>query len=452
MTTYTPHTYQTFATNHILTHPRAVLLLDMGLGKTVITLTAINHLIATNRIKQVLIVAPLRVARDTWPTELTKWDHLTHLTHTLITGTPAQRAHALTASTDIHIISRDNLAWLANQQPLPTYDMIVFDELSSFKNHQSARSRAALRLARNTSRVVGLTGTPSPNGLIDLWAQYRIIDDGQRLGTRLTTYRETFFLPDKRNAHQIFSWKPRPDTEHKIFALLDDITISMRSIDHLVLPPVTYVDAAIHLPSDAQAVYAALERDLLATVDGSSIDAGNAGVLVGKLHQIASGAVYLDTGHVASVHESKMEALVDIIEAAAGQSVLVAYWFKHEAARLLHAFPTARCIMTRHDIAEWNRGDISLGLIHPASAGHGLNLQTGGHILVWHTLPWSLELYQQTNARLYRQGQTHPVVIIHLMGAGTVDEQIKSALDRKNFSQAALIDAVKAHVSEGGQR
>ena len=447
---FDPHDYQRFAIEFILDHPAAALLLDMGLGKTAITLTAIAELMHDRfEVAHTLVIAPLRVARDTWPTEAAKWDHLSGLQMQVIVGTPAQRRAALHTPADIHVINRENLVWLIDELGGSwPFDMVVIDELSSFRSRATKRFKAMLSARKHVTRIVGLTGTPAPNGLLDLWPQFRILDQGERLGTSITRFRDRFFTPDKRNGQQVFTWKPRPRADEEIHQLISDITVSMRTCDHLRLPELTSTVHEVHLSAKDRATYRRFEEQLVIELDGAEIDAANAAVLGNKLLQMASGAIYDGHGEAHHIHDSKLEALEDILEASNGKPVLMAHWFRHELLRAVQRFPEACLLNSSEDFAAWNRREIPLGLIHPASAGHGLNLQQGGSTLVWFTAPWSLELYQQTNARLHRQGQTEPVTITHLCASGTVDELVLSALDRKDLTQTALIHAVKAQLTE----
>lgn len=446
---YTPHNYQTTATQFIIDHDEAAILLGMGLGKSVITLTAIWQLMHDYfTISRVLVVAPLRVARDTWPTEVKKWDHLDGLTVAVAVGTKADRLAALAKSAMVTIINRENIPWLVNQMGGSwPFDMVVIDELSSFKNHRAKRFTALVKMRPHVKRWVGLTGTPASNGLMDVWAQFRLLDGGQRLGRFITRYRERWFVPDKRNGMQVFTYKPRSGAEDEIYAAIGDMTLSMRTTDHLQLPELMVTTMPVKLESKERRVYEQLKSDLVLQLDGATVDAANAAALSGKLLQLASGAIYTGDGQWAPVHDRKLDVLEDLIEAANGSPLLVAYWFTHDRQRITSCFPQARELKTSADIEAWNRGEIALGLIHPASAGHGLNLQAGGHLLVWFSLTWSLELYQQTNARLYRQGQSEPVTITHLLAEGTLDEAVLRALDAKDATQAALIDAVTAEIT-----
>lgn len=446
---YNPHEYQQQATQFIEQHDESALFLEMGLGKTVITLTAIRNLFDDFAVDRVLIVAPLRVARDTWPTELRKWDHLSGLTYSVVVGTRSEREAALAADADIYIINRENLPWLVQNVRGWPFDMVVLDELSSFKNHKAKRFRALKARRKNIRRIVGLTGTPAPNGLLDLWAQYRLLDRGERLGRFITHYRDQYFIPDQRNQHQIFSWKPREGAEDEIYGLIGDITMSLKTVDHLQLPPVTSTRVPVSMSDRERAVYERLKRDMIVSLDGEVIDASNAATLSGKLLQLASGAIYTPDHDVVSVHDRKLDALEDLIEQANGQPVLVAYWYKHDAERIRERIPSAVDLKTSGDMRAWNDGRIPVALIHPASAGHGLNLQSGGHLLVWFSLTWSLELYEQTNARLHRQGQQMPVSIMHIVTAGTVDEAVLRALESKHVTQDGLIEAVKTELIIG---
>lgn len=448
---YTPHPYQAFTTNYIETHPQAAIILGMGMGKTIITLTAINNLIYDRfTVHKALIVAPLRVARDTWPQEINKWDHLTNLRTAVMVGDKHAREQALNTDADIYITNRESIPWLVDHvgHDWP-FDMVVIDELSSFKSHQAKRFKALRKMRPHINRIIGLTGTPAPNSLMDLWAQFALIDGGDRLGKFITRYRNQYFLPDKRNGAQIYTYKPRPGAEQEIYDAISDITVSMRTTDYLDLPEVTYTNHPVTLSSPERAAYDRFKKDMVIQLGDDTIDAANAAALSGKLQQLASGAIYIDDEHnTTTVHARKLDALEDLIEQANGATVLVAYWFKHEASRILDRFPQARALATSQDFADWNKGKIPVGLIHPASAGHGLNLQTGGHILVWMTTPWSLELYEQTNARLHRQGQTEPVSIIHLVATDTIDTRVGAALSGKTVTQDALVDAVRAELKQ----
>lgn len=447
---YQPHNYQAQATTFIEEHPQAAILLGMGLGKTVITLTAIwDLLLDTFQARRVLIVAPLRVAWDTWSTEAAKWDHLGGLTVSVAVGTRQERLDAVAAGSMVTVINRENVPWLVKQLGGAwPFDMVVIDELSSFKNHRAQRFKALAAVRHRVSRIVGLTGPPASNRLMDVWAQFRLLDEGERLGRYITRYRDRWFVPDKRNGQQIFTYKPRPGAEEEIYEAISDMTLSMRTTDHLKLPELTVITAEVALEPKERKVYERLRDEMVLDLDGQVIDAGNAAALLGKLLQLASGAIYDEHGDVVEVHGRKLDVLEDLLEAANGQPLLVAYWCKHDATRIRQRFPEARELKTSADIAEWNERRIPLALIHPASAGHGLNLQAGGSLLVWFSLTWSLELYQQTNARLYRQGQVEPVTITHLATTNTLDAAVLKALESKDLTQAALIDAVTTELKE----
>ena len=441
------HEYQKYSIDYILDHPTSALFLDCGLGKTVIALSAIFDLTLDSfQIRKVLIIAPLRVARDTWPAEVEKWDHLQGLTYSVAVGTEVERKAALMQKAQVYLINRENVSWLIEGSGLPfDYDMVVIDELSSFKSHQAKRFKSLMKVRPGIQRVVGLTGTPSANGLMDLWAEFRLLDLGQRLGRFIGNYRNTYFVPDKRNQQMVFSYKPKPGAEQAIYTQISDITISMKNTDYLKLPKLVMNEINVKLSEAEWQHYQTLKDELVLSLNGKEIDAVNAAALSGKLLQLANGAVYDENGGVAHIHECKIDALEDIIEAANGKPVLIAYWFKHDRTRILDRFP-AEQLDGEESIRRWNAGKIPVALIHPASAGHGLNLQAGGSTLVWFSLTWSLELYQQTNARLWRQGQKETVVIHHLVAKNTIDEDVMSALEKKETGQAALLRAVKAKV------
>ena len=408
---YSPHEYQSYATDFILTHPIAAVLLEMGLGKSVITLTAIYSLLFDFfEITKVLVIAPLRVARDTWSAEIEKWDHLKGLTYSVVVGTETERKAALRKKADMYIINRENVQWLIEQSGFPfDYDMLVIDELSSFKSHQAKRFKSLMKVRPFVKRVVGLTGTPSSNGLMDLWAEFKLLDMGARLGRFITKYREAYFLPDKRNGQVIFSYKLREGADEEIYRKISDITISMRSADYLEMPECITNEVKVYLSDKERKIYDTFRKQLIVELNGKEIDAGTAGALSNKLTQMANGAIYSkspDSKEYEEIHDRKLDALEDLIEAANGKPVLVAFWFQHDRERIKKRFPSVREIQTSQDISDWNSGNIPVALIHPASAGHGLNLQTGGSTLIWFGLTWSLELYQQTNGRLWRQGQT----------------------------------------------
>lgn len=446
---YEPHEYQEYATNFILSHPIAAILLEMGLGKSVITLTAIFDLTLDSfLIRKVLVIAPLRVARDTWPAEIEKWDHLYGLSYSVAIGNEAQRKAALLQRAQVYLINRENVDWLINDSGIPfDYDMVVIDELSSFKSHTSKRFRALRKVRPYVKRIVGLTGTPSSNGLMDLWAEIGILDMGQRLGRYISHFRNAYFVPDKRNQQIIFTYKPKPGAEEAIYRLISDITISMKNTDYLKLPDLVINEIPVLLSEDERQNYEIMRSEMVLSLKGKEIDAVNAAALSNKLLQMANGAVYDGNGGVVRIHDRKLDALEDIIEAANGKPVLIAYWYKHDLERIMEHFPATQ-LDNAESIKRWNDGEIPVAVIHPASAGHGLNLQAGGSCLVWFGLTWSLELYQQTNARLWRQGQKDTVIIHHIVAKDTIDEQVMKALKRKDKTQTALIDAVKANLKE----
>ena len=444
---YKPHNYQTYATKFIETHDISALILDMGLGKTVVTLTAIRNLIIGGKINKVLIVGPIRVCKNTWPDEIAKWDHLHDLTYAIAIGTEKERKAALNKDVDIHIINRENVEWLVNKSGIINkYDMIVIDEISSFKSFTAKRFKAMLKIRPYVTRIVGLTGTPSPNSLMDLWAEYRILDFGESLGRYITRYRATYFTPDKTNGMIVYSYRLLPGAEQKIYERIAPITISMKAVDYLDMPEKIDNKVMVRLDDEEQKVYDILKDEMIVGLsDTEEIDAANAAVLCGKLIQMANGAVYNENHNVIHVHDKKLDALEDLIEQANGKPVLVAYWYIHDKERIKKRF-NVREILTEQDIRDWNKGLIQVALIHPASAGHGLNLQTGGSTIIWFGLTWSLELYEQTNARLWRQGQTETVIIHHIIAEGTIDEEVMSALQRKDKTQKALINAVKVNL------
>lgn len=441
---FLPHDYQKYAIEYIKSHPITALFLDMGLGKTVTTLTAIRDLMYdTFEVRRVLVVAPLRVARDTWPEEIRKWDHLKKLTCSVVVGNMVERRRALQKKADIYIVNRENLAWLYQNSRLD-FDMVVLDELSSFKNAQSKRFKAMKAMRPKVKRIVGLTGTPSGSGLMDLWAEFRLLDMGERLEKYISQYRNLYFTPDKRNGMVVFSYKPLPGAEEVIYHQIADITVSMKANDYLEMPELVSVAKEVTLSEKEKKRYDELKKSLVLEFPGCEVTAANAASLTMKLSQMANGAIYTDDKNVVGIHDRKLDALEDLVESANGQPVLVAYWFKHDKDRIQKRME-ARELKEPRDFADWNAGKIPVALIHPASAGHGLNLQQGGSILIWFGLTWSLELYQQTNARLWRQGQQSRTVIIqHIVAKGTIDERILKVLEHKDGTQAALIDAVKA--------
>ena len=450
---YKPHDYQKYATGYIKEHPISAVLLDMGLGKTIITLTALNDLLFDSfEAHRILVIGPLRVAQGTWPAEADKWDHLQNLICSVAVGTEEERRAALMRPADIYIINRENVEWLVTKSKLPLdFDTVVVDELSSFKNHQTKRFQALMQIRPKVKRIIGLTGTPSANGLMDLWAEFRLLDLGKRLGRFISHYRLEYFQPDKRNGQIIYSYKPLPGAEQRIYDKISDITISMKSADHLKLPELVMNEIAVRMSAEEEAHYNAMKDDMVLSLKDREIDAANAAALSGKLLQMANGAVYDGNHEAAHLHDRKLDGLEDLLEAANGKPVLIAYWFQHDLERILKRFPAER-LDSADSIRRWNEGEIPIAVIHPASAGHGLNLQAGGSTLVWFSLTWSLELYQQTNARLWRQGQKDTVVIHHILAKGTIDEHVMKVLRTKDKTQSALIDAVKADLEGPHER
>lgn len=441
---YKPHSYQRYAIEYIKEHPISAILLDMGLGKTSITLSAVADLLFDSfEVSKVLVIAPLRVAKTTWKDEIHKWEHLNILEYSIVTGTEAERLSALNKQADIYIINRENIQWLVEKSGVEfDFDMVVIDELSSFKSWQSKRFKALMKVRPKVKRIVGLTGTPSSNGLMDLFAEFKILDMGERLGRFIGQYRNTYFSPDKRNGQVIYSYKPLPFAEKEIYNKISDITISMKAKDYLKMPELITNNVEVEMSCKELKLYNKLKSDMVIDIDGKELDVPNAAALSNKLLQMANGAVYDDNKAVVEIHSQKLDALEDLIEASNGKPVLVAYWYKHDKDRIMQRFQ-AEEINTSADIDKWNKGEMPVALIHPASAGHGLNLQQGGSTIVWFGLTWSLELYQQLNARLYRQGQKETVVIHHIITKDSIDENVIKALEKKDLSQNSLIEAVK---------
>ena len=450
---FVPHEYQKYTVDYIEKNKISAIFLDCGLGKTVITLTAINDLLFDSfDVHKVLVIGPLRVCRTTWGDEIAKWDHLKHITYKVAVGNEEERLEALNAKADIYIINRENVQWLVEKSGIRfDFDMVVIDELSSFKNQKSKRFKALLKVRPKVKRIVGLTGTPSSNGLMDLFAEFKVLDMGERLGRFISNYRNRYFVPDKRNGMVIFSYKPMPGADEKIYEKISDVTISMKAKDHLNMPELISTEYPVYMSEDEHWVYEKLKKEfVLELSDNKEITAANAAALSGKLCQLSNGAIYNDDGEIIEIHDRKVDALEDIIESMNGKPLLVAYWFKHDLERIskrLHSLhiPFAK-LDTEESIRRWNRGELPVALIHPASAGHGLNLQDGGSTFVWYGLTWSLELYQQANARLWRQDQKNTVVILHIITRGTIDEKIIQALSYKDSTQQALIEAVKANI------
>ncbi|HGI1866629.1 TPA: SNF2-related protein [Streptococcus agalactiae] len=448
------HDYQEVTKDFIIRTPYAAVILDMGMGKTATTLSAINELMFDRyEVSKVLVIAPLRVANTVWSDEIEQWEELRHLRYVKIVGTPKQRRAALEQDADIYIVNREILPWLVQQcSPYFKWDMVVIDELSSFKSWQSKRFKAFMAMRPYMKRVVGLTGTPSSNGLMDLFAEFKVIDSGERLGRFIGEYRSRYFDEGRRNGNIVYEYIPMDYAECQIYDKIDDITISMKAMDYLDMPELISTKKVVHLTDKETDNYKRFKKDyVLSDLEDGEVTAANAASLSNKLVQMANGAVYSDDHQVVSLHDQKLDTLEDIIEAANGEPVLVAYWFKHDLQRIEERLAKLKVqgtvLKTEQDIREWNKGNIRVGLLHPASAGHGLNLQKGGHHLVWFGLTWSLELYQQTNARLWRQGQqAETVVIQHIVTEGTIDEEILKALENKDAQQSRLIEAVKAQV------
>lgn len=440
------HDYQEYAIEEIVKKKACGLFLEPGLGKTVITLSAIWELMFDYfEVSKVLVIAPLRVAENTWTDELEKWDHLTFLRISKVLGNEKERVKALQAPADIYIVNRENVQWLSEFCDWD-FDMLVIDELSSFKNPSSKRFKALRRKRPGIDRVVGLTGTPSTNGLMDLWSEIYLLDQGERLGKTIGSYRADFFVPDRMNGYIVYSYKPRPGAEDFIYGLLSGLCISMKSQDYIKMPERLERDVKVKLPDTAKTAYKEMEREMVISLEDKTIDAVNAAVLTNKLLQMASGAVYDENKAVIEVHSVKLDALEDIIESANGKPVLVYFNYQHERTRITKRFKEAKEIKTPEDFKAWNQGEIPVAIAHPASMGHGLNLQQGGSTVIWFSLPWSLELYQQANARLWRQGQENTVVIFRLLAKGTIDLDVARALEQKDVTQEALMQAVKARV------
>lgn len=449
---FNPHNYQQYAIKFIETHPIAAVLLDMGMGKTAITLMAVEYLMYEMfEVCKVLVVCPLRVTR-TWKDEMEKWEQLSGTRYSIVTGTAAQRVKALETDADIYIINRENIPWLIEKSGCPfVFDMVVIDELSSFKNHQTARHKALMKVRPKVRRIVGLTGTPASQGLMDLFAEFKLLDMGARLGRFIGQYRLNYFKPDKVNGPIVYSYRLLPGAEERIYEQISDITISMKAVDHLDMPELISTEYPVYLDEKEMKKYESLKDDLILSTSEHEVTAANAAALGNKLSQMANGAVYTDDESVVTFHDKKLDALEDIIESANGKPLLVAYWFKHDFTRIVERLEKLGVRYMKIDsdesITKWNNREIPVALIHPASAGHGLNLQKGGNTMVWFGITWSLELYQQCVCRLYRQGQVEETVsIIHLVSKGTIDEKIMKALSQKDMTQSALIDAVKAEI------
>ncbi len=446
---FIPHRYQQMAIEKIENTPRCGLFLDMGLGKTVITLTAIEDLIYDSfEISKTLVIAPLRVAEDTWTRECEKWDHLKHLKVEKVLGTPRQRRLALARDADIYVINRENVTWLTNELSSIgngwMFDMVVIDELSSFKSPKAQRFRALKKYITRSKRVVGLTGTPAPNGLIDLWSQIYLLDSGERLGRTITGYRERYFTPNQRNQTTIFNYKLKDKAEQAIMNKISDICISMKAEDWLEMPERIDSVVRVKMSPEQQAAYEEFERDSYMQFAEGEVTAATAATLTNKLLQYSNGAMYMQNGEYVVTNDKKLEALEELLDTSNGKPILCFYSFRHDLERIRNKFKFARKLENSNDIEDWNNGEIKLLLAHPAGAGHGLNLQAGGNIIVWYGLTWSLELYQQANARLYRQGQTNAVIIHHLITENTCDERVLQSLQGKANVQDDLLKALKA--------
>ncbi|AUW96761.1 SNF2-related protein [Streptococcus pluranimalium] len=445
--TYKPHDYQTYATEFIKSHSTACLMLEMGLGKTVITLTALWDLILDSfEVRRVLIIAPLRVAEHTWQEELKKWEHLSGLTLSVVVGSDKERRAALRKPAFLYTLNRENVVWLIDNK-LFDFDMVIIDELSSFKSYQSKRFKALRRVQASTKRMVGLTGTPG--NLMDLFSEIGILDGGKRLGRFITGFRDQYFLPDKRNGQVVFSYKPKEGAEDAIYDRISDMTISMKALDYLQMPERIDHEVLVEMNLKEKELYQTFKQELVVSLKDQVIDAINSASLSNKLLQLANGSVYGEEGAVLPFHDKKLEILEEMVEAMQGKPLLVAYWFKHDLKRLKERFKEARTISSSQAITDWNNGKISIGLIHPASSGHGLNLQAGGSTICWFGLTWSLELYQQLNARLWRQGQKETVIIHHLITKGTIDEEVMKRLKTKTITQDHIIEAVRVSLKGG---
>lgn len=445
---FTPRPYQQYAIQRIIDTPAVGLLLDMGMGKTVSTLTAINELMYDRfEVHHVLVIAPLRVALSTWRDECETWAHTQNLRISIAVGDMATREAALRADADIYIVNRDVVKWLVSyyRDKWP-FDMVVIDESSSFKNPASQRFKALRKVRPLIQRVVLLTGTPAPNGLMDLWSQLYLLDRGERLGRTLTEYRERYFRPGQQSGYVVYSYDLRPGADKEIYGRIGDICVSMRSEDYLTLPPLLQNVVRVELPNEALERYREMEKELVLSIGDTDITAVSAAALTNKLLQMANGAVYDTEGEVVRIHDAKLEALDEIISCNEGKSVMVIYSYRHDLERLRGKYPKARELKTAEDICDWNAGRIPLLLVHPQSAGHGLNLQHGGHIAIWYGLTWSLEAYQQTNKRLHRPGQSESVVLHHLVAKGTIDEDVMRALEGKAAGQESMLEAVKARI------
>ncbi|MDW4367092.1 DEAD/DEAH box helicase [Staphylococcus saprophyticus] len=446
---FIPHEYQKYSIQKIIENNKYGLFLDMGLGKTVSTLTAFSDLQLLDTDKM-LVIAPLNVAKDTWADEINKWEHLNHMTVSKVLGTPKQRIDALKQDADIYITNKENTKWLCDHYKKDwPFDMIVVDELSTFKNHTSQRFKALKKKLPLVKRFVGLTGTPSPNNMMDLWAQVYLIDSGERLEKSFTRFRERYFKPTHQVSEHVFNWELREDAEELIYQKIEDVCISMKASDYLDMPERIDTVQEVTLSNKERKLYEKLERDyILESEEDGTIVAQSGASLSQKLLQLSNGAVYTDEHDVRQVHDRKLDKLEEIVEELQGQPILLFYNFKHDKERILERFKQAVVLGSDGYKDEWDKGNIEILLAHPASAGHGLNLQQGGHIIVWFGLTWSLELYQQANARLYRQGQDNTTIIHHIMTENTIDQRVYKALQNKELTQDELMNAVKARIAE----
>lgn len=453
---YTPHQYQEYAAGRILDTPYLGLFLEMGLGKTVITLTAINELLYDSfEAEKVLVIAPLRVADDTWAREIQKWDHLEHLTYSKILGSAAQRKKALKKRADIYLINRENVEWLVNEYGSAwPFDTVILDESSSFKNPSAKRFRALRHVRPYMNRVVALTGTPASRNLMDLWSQLYLLDQGERLGKTVTGYRERYFQPGARNGHVVYEWNAKESAEPAIYKAIGDIVVSLKSEDWLNMPEKIVRDVRVKMNEEAERSYKRMERDLLLPFQDADVVAQTAAVLSNKLLQMASGAVYDENKGVKTIHDCKLDRLEDLIESTNGKPVMVMVYYKHSVDRILKRFPDARMLRKGkeglQDIEDWNNDKIPILLLHPKSAGHGLNLQESScQTVIWFDEIWALEEYQQANARIYRQGQKNShIMILRMITEGTIDEDVIASLEGKAETQEALMQAVKARIEK----
>lgn len=438
------HDYQKRAMQEIIEKPATGLFLDMGLGKTIITLTAVAELIDRAEVAKVLVIAPLRVAESTWTTEAEKWDHTKHLRISRILGTAKERTEALKQSADIYVINRENVPWLVEQTGKHwPFDMIVIDELSSFKSTKAKRFKALKSVRPMADRVVGLTGTPCGNSLMDLWAEVYLLDRGERLGRSFTAYQQKYFKPAYGSGHIVYKWQVLPGALKDVTRRLSDITVSMKAADYLELPELVTIPYRVKLPEDAKKTYIQMERDYLVEIEGENVEAFSAVAVMSKLLQMANGFAYAEEKKPKQIHKAKLEALQEILEFS-DTPVLVFYSFIADKDEILKSIKGARVLETDQDIKDWNAGKIPLLLAHPASAGYGLNLQEGGRVIAWYGLPWSLEQYQQAVARLHRQGQKLPVLNYQILAEGTVDENVAASLEAKDVTQESLLRLLKA--------